>query len=304
MADLRVDGWTDTVAGGADRLGAFSARDVMRSALRRSARSQRNRTAASRSTATVIPAPKLAATDPGDRSGSLHSAAAADRPEEILACAETLGIPWRRLLAEEIEAEQRLRRYLSDVEDERPLRSLLKLLPFSCLRSWRVRDRIERLSSEARGASAPDARRQLRLVFTHLVGKKESDKTALAEHLWFAYQRILLLQRVRRAASRSRGTAAERMADVCARARCSFDDAAWALSEEESPKYGDRFDAAVRKVRAEGFQIPRAETEARSLAKLRRIVRASPYLRRAHSSRPRSGESRSGSRARISIDGR
>src|SRR5262249_46592335 len=154
--------------------------------LRRSARSQKNRAAASLSAAAVIPAPNLAAADPGDRPGSPRAATAADRPEEILACAETLGIPWRRLLAEEIEAEQRLRRYLSDVEEERPLRSLLKLLPFSCLRSWRVRDRIERLSSKARGASAPDARRQLRLVFTHLVGKNESDRIALAEHLWFA----------------------------------------------------------------------------------------------------------------------
>ena len=290
MTDIHENGVSRWPAG--DRVDAFSAGDVLRSALRRVPDSRKR-------PQTVVPpvaaVPRGVASEPAEITGrgenelshSLHCPTVSDSPEEILGCVETLGIPWKRVLIEEIEAEQRLRRYLADVEEERPLRSLLKLLPFSCLRSWRVRDRIERLSSEARSAPAPHARRQLRLVFSHLVGKNESDKIALADHLWFAYQRILLLQRVRRAASRSRGTVPERLAEVCARARCSFDDAGWALAEEQSPKYGDRFDAAVRKVRAEGFRIPRAESEARSLAQLRRIVRASPYLRRAHSSRPR-----------------
>jgi hypothetical protein len=292
MDESHMNGWTDaTTAEIADHLDAFSARDVLRSALARSPRSAKRRPDASSLAEAVIPA-RSAATDPTEDarldSGvgfrSPNSATAGDPPAQILGCAESLGIPWRRLLAEEIESEQRLRRYLSDVESDRPLRSLLKLLSYSCLRSWRVRDRIERLSSEARGASAPDARRHLRLVFSYLAGKSESDKIAQAEHLWFAYQRILLLQRVRRTAAKSRGTSAERMAFICSRERCGYDDAAWALREEQSPRYGDRFDAAVRKVREEGFQIPRAATEARSLAELRRIVRTSPYLRREHGS--------------------
>ncbi|HEX7251550.1 MAG TPA: hypothetical protein VF376_01630 [Thermoanaerobaculia bacterium] len=293
MSESHGNDWTDSTGSGiADRLDAFSAREVLRSALGRAPRSRRQRPRAMPNSASVIPTADVAAAhsyaarlDSAGRLGLPHAASATDPPEKILGCAEDLGIPWRRLLAEEIESEQKLRRYLSDVEAERPLRSFLKLLPFGCLRSWRVRDRIERLASAARGAASGDARRQLRTVLAELTGKSVSEKIAFAEHLWFAYQRILLLQRVRRAASRSRGTEDERMAFICSRARCSYDDAAWALLEERSRKYGDRFDAAVRKVREEGFRIPRAETEARSLAELRRLVRTSPYLRREHASR-------------------
>src|SRR5262249_62091409 len=90
-----------------------------------------------------------------------------------------------------------------------------------------------------------------------------------------AHQRRLLLQRARRAASRSRGTIEERLAFVCTEARCAFEDAEWALRQEASPCRGRRMEAAVRKVREEGFFVPRAATEARSLRELRRIVEAS-----------------------------
>jgi hypothetical protein len=212
-----------------------------------------------------------------------------DSPSEILRCAETLGIPWKRLLLAEIDAEHRLRRYFSDIEQECPLPSVLKILSLSFLDSWRARDQIHSLACEARGASAPNAVKQLRVVFLGVSGKSDHDRIAFAEHLRFAYQRVLLLQRVRRAAARSRGTMTERLAYICSRAHCGYDDAAWAISEEESPNRGDRFDGAVRKVRDEGFLIPRAETEARSLAELRRIVSGSPHLprRRASTVKPR-----------------
>jgi hypothetical protein len=196
----------------------------------------------------------------------------------ILRCAETLGIPWKQIVVDEIEAEQILRRFIADVENECSLRSALKLLPSCFLRSWRIRKQIESLSLAARSASMQDAIRQLRAVFSELVGRNETEKAAFAQHLWFGYQRILLLQRVRRAASRSRGELSERLASICTAARCSYDDAAWAILEEESPRRGNRLDAAIRKVREEGFRIPQAKTEARSLAQLRRIVRASPHL--------------------------
>lgn len=291
MSESQGNGWTDAGGSGADRLDVCSAREVLRSALHRAPRSPRKRPGAMPSAAPVVPATgapahsEAARLDSDGRLGLPDAVSAADSPEQILGCAESLGIPWRRLLVEEIESEQKLRRYLSDVEADRPLRSFLKLLPFGFLRSWRVRDRIERISSAARGSAAGDARRQLRIVLAELTGKSVSERIAFAEHLWFGYQRILLLQRVRRAAAKSRGTSAERMALICSRAHCSYDDAAWALLEEQSAKYGDRFDAAVRKVREEGFRIPRAETEARSLAELRRLVRTSPYLRREHGSR-------------------
>jgi hypothetical protein len=200
---------------------------------------------------------------------------------EILRRVEALKIPWERILLDEIQAEQTLRRYVEDVA-EMPLVSRLSVLSFSFLKSWRARDQIQALSCAARGASLRSAMSQLRLVFRHLAGQPDRGQAAFAGHLWFAHQRVLLLQRVCRAARRSRGTTAERMAFICSTTRCSFDDAAWALCREDSPRPGHRLDAAIQKVREEGFQIPREPTEARSFAELRRIVRGSrhPVLRR------------------------
>ena len=205
--------------------------------------------------------------------------------DELLRCVESLGIPWKRILLGEIESEQRLRRYLSDVENDCPLPSVLRILSFSFFRSWRARDRIESLACQARGGSVRTAVRQLRTIFRGLIGKGDRDQVAFAQHLWFAYQRVLLLQRVRRTAAKSRGTMAERLAFICSRAQCGYDDAAWSILQEDSPRRGDRFEAAVRKVREEGFLIPRAETEARSLAELRRILRTMPLSGRRRRAR-------------------
>jgi hypothetical protein len=199
---------------------------------------------------------------------------------EILRYAETIGIPWKRLILSEIEAEQKLRRYLTDVQKELPLRSAVTILSFSFLQSWRVRDRIEGFACRARGGSDGGAIRQLRMVFQSLTGKADRDRVAFAEHLHFAHQRVLLLQRVRRIAAKTRGETAARLALICARARCSYDDAAWAVLQDDSPRRGEHLEAAVRKVREEGFLIPREETEARSLASLRRIIRGSRHLAR------------------------
>ncbi|HEY7112248.1 MAG TPA: hypothetical protein VIA45_04895 [Thermoanaerobaculia bacterium] len=224
----------------------------------------------------------------GDPEPAPHVPTATAAPEEILACAEALGIPWRRILLGEIEAEQRLRRYVGGDGGAGLLPEASTVLSFSVLRSWRVRDEIETLACQARSA-VRGAERRLRLVVRHLIGKEKRDPVALGQHFWFAYQRVLLLQRVRRAAARSRGSTsrsmAERLAEVCARARCSYDDAAWAICQEDSPRRGERLEAAVRKVREEGFLVPRASTEARSLAELRRIALTSPHVRRHRPSR-------------------
>ena len=191
--------------------------------------------------------------------------------EELLAFAETLGVPWRRLILQEIEAEQKLRRYLPDVQAECPLESALTILSVAAERSWRVRDQVETLACQARRRR--EAREKGSGVSSGTSPATSGpDPSALARHCGFAYQRILLLQRVRRAAARSRGSTAERLAFVCSTARCSFEDAAWALGEEKSPRRGRRMEAAIRKVREEGFLVPRAATEARSLSQLRRIV--------------------------------
>lgn len=207
-------------------------------------------------------------------------------PEEILRCAETLGIPWRRVLLGEIDAEQKLRSCLTDVSAECPLESALAILALSALQSWRVRDRVETLVCQAR-MSVRGARTGLRVFSRHLAGKAGPDGALLARQCRFAYQRILLIQRARRAALRSRGSTAERLAFICSTARCGFDDAEWALREEDSPRRGHRLDSAVRKVRDEGFLVPRAATEARSMAQLRRIVESSSALGREQSRKRR-----------------
>ncbi|HEY1251239.1 MAG TPA: hypothetical protein VGH97_08615 [Thermoanaerobaculia bacterium] len=199
-----------------------------------------------------------------------------DAARELLRSAEELNIPWQRLLRDEIAVEQILRRHAGGVEAEMPLATALSLLPSSFLKSWRVRDHIQNLSCEARGASFKGAITQLRAVFRRLIGKSESGRGLYSGHLWLAYQRVLLLQRVCLAARRSAGTNAERIAFICSRTRCTFDDAAWALCLEDSPRPGHRLDEAVRKVRQEGFQIPREATEAKSFARLRRVARAAP----------------------------
>lgn len=203
----------------------------------------------------------------------------ASAPLEILRCAETLAIPWRRLLLDEIRAEQKLRSYLPDVAAACPLEPALSILSQAALRSFRVRDQLETLACQTR-AAARGALRRLRAAVRGLAGGSGGNDAALLRHCRLAYHRILLLQRVRRAAARSRGTPAERLAVVCVSARCSFDDAAWALNEEESPRRGRRMEAAVRKVRGEGFFVPRAHSEAQSLAELRRIVTAPASGRR------------------------
>jgi hypothetical protein len=199
----------------------------------------------------------------------------ASSADEILSCAETLGIPWRRVLLQEIEAEQKLRRYLADVSAECPLDSALSILSHAAQRSWRVRDQVESLAGQAR-ASVRGARRGLRKFLRHLEGDSEPASTAFVRHCGFAYQRILLLQRVRRTAARSRGSMPERLAYVCTTARCGFEDAVWALREEGSTRRGERMEAAIRKVREEGFFVPRSATEARALAELRKIALSGP----------------------------
>ena len=285
---LDVEGDAAVTDGITSRLDTLSAREALLRSLRQGTgplqlkRAQSRRKATSASPTALRPLP---IEDDDRSSGSRFIPTATDPIPEILRCAETFGIPWKQILIDEIAAEERLRRYIADVENECPLRSALKLLSSTFLRSWRIRQQIESLSLAARSAPMRDAIRQLRAVFSELVGRNENEKAAFALHLWFAYQRILLLQRVRRAAARSRGELSERLASICTAARCSYDDAAWAILEEESPRPGNRLDAAVRKVREEGFRIPQAKTEARSFAHLRRIVRASPHLSSGRRSR-------------------
>ena len=203
----------------------------------------------------------------------------------IVRRAEALGIPWKRILSDEIQSEERLRATLADVDPDVPFWSLLSLLPFSFLQNWRVRDRIEEFAQQAQGSSDRKAIGELRKLLQSLTGTARRD-LSFGRHLWFAYQRVLLLQRVSRAAAKCRRLDySQRVAAVCARAHCSHDDAVWAVSREMAPRKGHSLDAAVQRVREEGYRIPRLETEARSFARLRSIVRSSRPLRGRHSRR-------------------
>ena len=199
------------------------------------------------------------------------------RASPVLERAEALGIPWERMICEEIEAERRLRALIADLDGETPLEALISLLRVSFLQSYRIRDRIQALVYEAQVSCHPKAVRALRRVFRRLTRGAPRDRLPLAEHLWFAYQRILMLQRVSRVAARSpRLSPGERAAWICAKTHCSYEDAAWAVSQRQSA--GNRLDAAVARVRAEGFQLPRLGSEALSFATLRSMVRAAGLL--------------------------
>ena len=180
---------------------------------------------------------------------------------------------------EEIRAEETLRRYLDDVEADWPLWSAVTILPFSFLQTWRVRERVVDLACQAQGSLGASALRQLRFLFRRLAGgpATRSASASLAEHLWFAYQRVLLLQRVARVAAKSRGLMQERLAFVCERARCSHDDAQWAVCREESPRRGHCLDESIQKAREEGFQIPRAVSAAKAFRCLRTAARTSAH---------------------------
>src|SRR5262245_3160477 len=111
--------------------------------------------------------------------------------EELLARAEALGIPWRRLLAQEIEAEQRLRSYLPDVPADCPWDAALEILSTESARSWRVRDELETRAWQAR-ASIRDAARSLRGFIRSVAGESGSDRAdpSAVRRCGMAYRRI------------------------------------------------------------------------------------------------------------------
>jgi hypothetical protein len=96
----------------------------------------------------------------------------ADPAAEILRNAEGLGVPWKRILIDEIQSEQRLRRHVVDIDKNCSLSTILTILAFSCLRSWRARDQMERLSQQARRLASREAIRQIGNVFFELVGRR------------------------------------------------------------------------------------------------------------------------------------
>jgi hypothetical protein len=205
-----------------------------------------------------------------------------------------LGIPWQRIVADEIRAEKALRLSLADVTDDWPLWAALWILPLSLLHSWRVRDRIHRLAWRASRESCPDSARQLRALHAHFLGRpngRASEATLLALHLWFGYQRVLALARIGRAAEKTRGDFDARVASLRTRTGCSNADARWALCRASSVGRGHRLDDAMRRVRNEGFELPQDRSEVEAFRRLRAFVASSPHLARL-ANRTKNGRTR------------
>jgi len=201
--------------------------------------------------------------------------------EHLAAEAEALGIPWEKILAEEILTEGTLRRYLPE-SDDLPLWRAISILPNSLLRSWRVRAGIERLSWQASLSDSREAARDLANLHEHLRGgrtRREEGDGIMAKHFWFAYQRVLELREVLRAAARSRGPEPERIEALCVATGCSKRDAEWAVRRADSGETGRSLEDSVERAREEGFDIPRAATEIEAMLLLRKFIGRHPLFR-------------------------
>jgi hypothetical protein len=200
----------------------------------------------------------------------------------LVAEAEALGIPWRRVLTQEILAEATLQRFLGPDIEELPLWRALCLIPNSLFHSWRIRNLVDRLSWEASAQGAAAARRELAALFESLTGPRArhlTSETSLAKHYWFAYQRILELQSVALAAERIGDDGVLRVCRVCEVTGCGRRDAEWAVARATSPGRSHALDDSMARAREEGFEIPPAETEIVAFSRLRRFVRRHRLLR-------------------------
>lgn len=215
----------------------------------------------------------------------------AEPTPDVRAVAEALGIPWRRILESEIEAERALRQTLGPAAADEPLWRILCSLPASALDSWRVRERVNAMACEARAGRTPSAARGLMAVFDHLRGKRRGGQASadpMAGHLWLAYQRVQELVSAAAAAEKSRGDRADRVRTTVETSGCASADAEWAVARCESPGRGHRIDDAVARAREEGFEIPRAGTVFQSFVLLRKLARrCAPPRRRPVAKRPR-----------------
>ncbi len=212
------------------------------------------------------------------------------RPEDLIAVADALGIPWERLLAAEIAAERTLRGFVGEPAEDQPLWKFFSALPATALDSWRVRERLADRIREARLTRSGAAMRSVREAVDDLCGRgstaARSRDQALAVHLSLALERVRELARAARAAERPRGERAERVARVVERTGCTEADAAWAVERADAPGRTHAIDDAVRQARAEGFEIPAAASEFHAFLALRKLARRHP-VRRSRRSTPR-----------------
>jgi hypothetical protein len=192
----------------------------------------------------------------------------------LLAQGQGLGIPWERILRQEIRAERTLRSYLPDLKGPWSLREAVWLLPSSLLQSWRVRARIERLAWEAFAEGSQSARRELLFLSSHLRHRRQTTPESIrAKHLWLAYGRVLTLMKISRAAEKCRGLGPRSLESLRARTGCSQDDGEWAVARANAARRHHALNDCMDRARAEGFEIPHAASEFDALALLRKFVK-------------------------------
>jgi len=205
------------------------------------------------------------------------------RPDDPIAVAEALGIPWQSLLEAEIHAERTLRGFVGEPEADLPLWRFLSALPTTALDSFRVRERLVGLLRDARLTRSGAAVRSVRQAIDEMCGKRGggecSESQALALHLSLAHERVRELARVARAAERIRGERHERLARLTARTGCTVADAAWALERAATAGRTHAIDDAVPQARAEGFEIPAADSEFHAFLLLGKLVRRNRPVR-------------------------
>lgn len=205
-----------------------------------------------------------------------------DRASVLIAEAEALGIPWQTILAEEILAERMLQRGIGEPPTEWPLSCIFYLLPSSLLQSWRVRERLDRLSWEARAEGSREAAAELRGFYGHLSGKRTPSAPMgffMASHLWLGYRRVLELQRIARIAEKARGDDRKSLDQFSRRMRCSTADAEWAFERVRTGKRSHSLDDAMRRARDEGFELPRARSELKAFLRVKVFLRRRGFLK-------------------------
>ena len=198
-----------------------------------------------------------------------------DDPRRVVEEAVALGIPWRRILRQEILAETMLQRFLGEPDPDLPLWRALCVLPGSFLHSWRVRASIERIAARA-ASGCNAARKELSALSDCLEGaggRPGSRDLALARHRWFAYQRVLELRAVAECAGQL-GTNVPHLARAIEeRTGCSRRDAQWALALGFSGGPVQALEKALARAREEGFDIPVSDNDRNAFLELRTLVR-------------------------------
>ncbi len=208
----------------------------------------------------------------------------------VIAEAEALGIPWQEILSREVFAEGTLQRFLGPQVDDLPFWRFVSILPHTLFDSWRVRHLVDRLCFEASAEGSSAARKELATLLDCLSGvraRSVSREATLAKHSWFAYHRVLELQGIAMAAERISEPRGRRVTAVCEATGASRRDGEWAVARLTSPDRSHALDDAMAQARQEGFEIPRAETEVRAFARLRRYVSRHPMFRERSASRRR-----------------